>query len=402
MEDRTILEQFPLPIARGYRRYLNASESKERHDLGYFLFEIYLKYLSATAIAAYLASPERDHRVNAALKGLLRPSLGEWLRFLRECLEFAGSREDSDPVTRSIAVLFKEKDARAPRCLELFNRMRSFRTSQPSEKEAIHLEGFLEELVAFRNRTLGHGAPLDGDHYRDFADLFGPAFAELLDRSPFLTARRLVSFDSTRVEEGSWVECAVIEFMGNQPVRRQKPHRVRYGEPVPKEKLLYLLSVDMGAGESSGLLAIDPLLVAHREDVYVLNEARGVPEYISYSTGEHNRPSDLGGKQGELFEKTFPPEHVHPPGYRIPLPPGEYQVTLHFADVFFWKRGSRSFGALLEGQEVLADYEPLAAGLATAEAKTFRTRVDDGLLDIVFVRAADNPLVSAIEIQRLR
>ncbi len=85
MEDRRILDQFPLPLARGYRRYLNAPESKERHDLGYFLFEIYLKYLSATAIAAYLASPERDHRVNAALKGLLRPSLGEWLRFLREC-----------------------------------------------------------------------------------------------------------------------------------------------------------------------------------------------------------------------------------------------------------------------------------------------------------------------------
>ena len=92
MDDRRILEQFPLPLARGYRRYLNASEPKERHDHGYFLFEIYLKYLSATAIAAYLASPERDHRVNAALKGLLRPSLGEWLRFLRECLAFAGHR----------------------------------------------------------------------------------------------------------------------------------------------------------------------------------------------------------------------------------------------------------------------------------------------------------------------
>ena len=303
MEDRRILEQFPLPLARGYRRYLNATESKERHDLGYFLFEIYLKYLSATAIAAYLASPEREHRVNAALKGLLRPSLGEWLRFLRECLEFAGRGEDSDPVTRSIAALFKEKDARAPRCLQLFNRMRSFRTDQPSEKESIHLGAFLEELVAFRNRTLGHGAPLAGEHYRAFGDLFGPAFAELLDRSPFLTARRLVSFDSTHVEEGSWVECAVIEYMGNQPVRRQNPHRVRYGEPVPREKVLYLLS-EMDAGEGSGLLAIDPLLVAHREDVYVLNEVRGAPEYLSYSTGEHHRPSDLGGKQGSSSRRS--------------------------------------------------------------------------------------------------
>ena len=76
MDDRKILDLYPLPIARGYRRYLNATEVKERHDLGYFLFEIYLKYLAAVAISAYLAGEERDHRVNAALKGLLRPSLG--------------------------------------------------------------------------------------------------------------------------------------------------------------------------------------------------------------------------------------------------------------------------------------------------------------------------------------
>jgi len=97
----------------------------------------------------------------------------------------------------------------------------------------------------------------------------------------------------------------------------------------------------------------------------------------------------------------FPADHIHPPGYRVPLPPGEYQVTLHFAEFVLRRPGARSFGALLEGREVLAEYEPREAGLATAEAKTFRTRADDGLLDIGFVPAADNPMVSAIEIERL-
>ncbi len=72
MDDRKILDHYPLPIARGYRRYRNAAESRERHDAAYYLYEIYLKYLASLAIAHYLAGDARDHRVNAVLKGLLR------------------------------------------------------------------------------------------------------------------------------------------------------------------------------------------------------------------------------------------------------------------------------------------------------------------------------------------
>ena len=47
------------------------------------------------AIASYLAGEGRDHRVNAALKGLARPSLGEWLGFLRECDQCVGAVLDT-------------------------------------------------------------------------------------------------------------------------------------------------------------------------------------------------------------------------------------------------------------------------------------------------------------------
>lgn len=297
MDDRKILDLYPLPLARGYRRYLNASEVKERHDLGFCLFEILLKYVASVAIAAYLAGEERDHRVNAALKGLMRPSLGEWVRFLRECLEFLVKQEAADPALRAMATLLKEKDSHWPHVVLLWNALRALRTGSASAKEAASLENVLEEIVAYRNRVLGHGAPLERDEYQSFASLFGPAFSELLERSPFLTARRLVSFDSIHVHEGSRVECTVIEFVGNQPVRRQEPHRIDYGKAVPQAKLLYLLDDD------GVFVALDPLLVAHKEDVYVLNEAQGSPEYLSYASGKRFRPSDLGGKQGELFER---------------------------------------------------------------------------------------------------
>jgi hypothetical protein len=39
MDDRRILDAFPLPLARGFRRWLNAREARERHDAAYYLFE---------------------------------------------------------------------------------------------------------------------------------------------------------------------------------------------------------------------------------------------------------------------------------------------------------------------------------------------------------------------------
>ena len=96
MQDRRILEHFPQPIARGYRRYRNAAETRERHDAAYYLFEIWLKYTASLAIAQYLAGEARDHRLNAVLKGLARPSLGEWLRFLRETLKFLAEQDGGD------------------------------------------------------------------------------------------------------------------------------------------------------------------------------------------------------------------------------------------------------------------------------------------------------------------
>ena len=97
MDDRKILDLYPLPLARGYRRFRNAGEVRERHDASYYLFEIYLKYPASIAIASYLGTGRRDHRVNAALKGLAKPSIGEWVQFLRACLAFLRERSETDP-----------------------------------------------------------------------------------------------------------------------------------------------------------------------------------------------------------------------------------------------------------------------------------------------------------------
>ncbi|MBI4602978.1 MAG: protein kinase [Planctomycetes bacterium] len=296
MDDRRTLDSLPLPIARGLRRHRNSTETRERHDAAYYLFEIYLKYAASLAIARYLAAEGRDHRVNAALKGLARPSLGEWARFLRECLGFLTGK-DSSPAVAALAVLLERKESRWPEAVRLYNELRALRTGSPSERPQASLGMLLDEIVTYRNRVLAHGAPMPGEHYRGFGELLASAFGEILRESPFLTVLRLVSFPAVTVEGGTRIECQVVEHMGLQPIRRETPYVVPLSgtQSAPTKGVLYLL------GEDGDLTLLDPLLIAHREDVYFLNEADGSPEYLSYSTGERHRPADLPGAQGELF-----------------------------------------------------------------------------------------------------
>jgi tetratricopeptide (TPR) repeat protein len=102
-----------------------------------------------------------------------------------------------------------------------------------------------------------------------------------------------------------------------------------------------------------------------------------------------------------LNVRWFPEVQYSPAAYRIPLPRGTYRVILRFAEVYFRARGKRVFDVKLEGEEVLRGYEPLKGGFATADTRQYTVAVEDGILDIEFVRRVDNPMISAIEIERL-
>jgi hypothetical protein len=83
-------------------------------------------------------------------------------------------------------------------------------------------------------------------------------------------------------------------------------------------------------------------------------------------------------------------------GYRIPVPPGSYSVTLHFAESVFKTGGLRRFHVLVEGEPFLEDYRP---PLRKADRRVIETRVDDGVLEVDFVHgAANHPQISAIEV----
>ena len=88
--------------------------------------------------------------------------------------------------------------------------------------------------------------------------------------------------------------------------------------------------------------------------------------------------------------------------YQFDVPDGRYDVTLHFAEIFFSApAGQRRFDVYIEGALVLDNYDVYAgAGHDVAVALTFPDiLVTDGQLTIDFVTITGNAKVSAIDIQ---
>lgn len=96
--------------------------------------------------------------------------------------------------------------------------------------------------------------------------------------------------------------------------------------------------------------------------------------------------------------------------YTVPVDNGNYQVVLHFAEIYWGATGGgtggsgkRVFDVALEGNTILNDYDiNVDVGPQTVTVKRFNATVTDGVLNLVFDAAGsdgvDQPKISAIEI----
>lgn len=84
----------------------------------------------------------------------------------------------------------------------------------------------------------------------------------------------------------------------------------------------------------------------------------------------------------------------------VPVPaPGVYRVRLLMAEDFFTQPGRRVFDVRAEGATAVSDVDIAGAvGSKHAYDVRFDVEVQDGELDLDFVKKVDNPLVSAIEV----
>lgn len=85
--------------------------------------------------------------------------------------------------------------------------------------------------------------------------------------------------------------------------------------------------------------------------------------------------------------------------YTLPVENGTYTVTLKFAEIYWSNPGQRSFDVSINGQQVLDNFDIVAAGGAfTAVDRTFEVTATNGSIQITFTTVTDNAKVSAIEI----
>jgi hypothetical protein len=89
-------------------------------------------------------------------------------------------------------------------------------------------------------------------------------------------------------------------------------------------------------------------------------------------------------------------DSANPVQYRFDLPNGNYQVRLHFNEIWSTGPGARLFDVRMEGALVWDDVD--IYGQATALMLSAPVTVADGELNIEFVHQLDNPHVCAIEV----
>ena len=91
--------------------------------------------------------------------------------------------------------------------------------------------------------------------------------------------------------------------------------------------------------------------------------------------------------------------HDKPAGYQIPMPNGDYEIRLGFAEIF---EAKRNFDVVINETTVLTEYDPGRGAWATADTVVVQTTVHDGRLNISFVSQNDeHPKISCLQVVRI-
>jgi hypothetical protein len=287
-----ILYQYPFPIAVTYLNADNAREAVGAHDQRLRLFEVTTKFLATIAIAQYLRDRLQDPRVRQALRGLARPSLGQWNGFLREILDaYRRAGRVEQLFIPELFDVYNKKHQDRPAMAQVYNEFTNFiQNRTDSAVTSLSLRQFCDAMVAYRNKTVGHGVVTRYQCERVNEPLFN-ALEEMLVQLDFLKQHRLVYIEDVRVRRGSYAH-EMMSFMGSTPPARMKEAYITDSpDEYRVEEQLYLCA----RGTNVPVLSLHPLVIAWQGDILFLNESereRGI-EYLSYTSGQIKKPDRL-------------------------------------------------------------------------------------------------------------
>jgi DeoR/GlpR family transcriptional regulator of sugar metabolism len=272
-----ILHEYPYPLAKCYEQLVRTRDIMQRRDQVRYLFEATLKYCACLSLGHYLNSGMRDPAIDGALGCLGRPSLGHWLNLFRLCSRFG---HDNGGLPFPPATL--EKTRGRPAMLEAFNVIRHFlNPERKGNVEAVSAFSFLEALVAYRNRTSGHGTP-QREHVEKFTPVIEAGVVDLLLHLGELRNLRLVYVAEIRVERHRFVH-TLTRLMGTTPLAMPDYLTSKEEAMLGQDRTLIVFD----ERNEAFLFTVHPLLIYSSDSVYILqsSDLKHDVEYLCHDTG---------------------------------------------------------------------------------------------------------------------
>lgn len=273
-----ILREYPYPIAKCYEQLIGARDATEKWNRVRYLVEVTLKYIACIAVSRYLHNAEFDDKTSATLACLSRPTLGHWLNLFVRCSQhnIASGRtyfssdmflpfDDPDVFSSAQAAMLGKPGA-----------------SNPGSDSRPGLVPFLEAFIAYRNRTVGHGAPTN-EHIASVTPLLIEAVTALLLKLDVLKSMQLLYVSDIKLERNSAVH-GLTRLMGSSPVAVSDYVTSISDALVGHDRNLFLTE----AGSDEPAITMHPLLVYMQDKVYLLHRSnlRSNVDYICHHTGE--------------------------------------------------------------------------------------------------------------------
>jgi len=179
----TIRTRFPLNLAKLYEAARLESEPRLRVSRLVDLFEATVCHLALVGLAGYRHLGLSDDKVEEARANLARPSLGHWLGLLK-AVDDALNETPLKPLATPLNQRYRDDAiAAAVACLAPL--------AGAETPKRIRLSFFLDVVVQFRNRKIGHGS-LSAREARRVAGLLEAGLCQWLEALSSLQERQLL------------------------------------------------------------------------------------------------------------------------------------------------------------------------------------------------------------------
>ncbi|MCQ3973996.1 MAG: hypothetical protein DPW09_11165 [Anaerolineae bacterium] len=261
MEEKIRLH-YPLPIAKLFESMLLEDEARQRTRKLVELFERTAQYLVLVGLASYTHYQLFDPQVENLRPDLTRPSLGHWIGLLKTISNALQSR---DPGFLTATPNYAYKDEPISNAVQVLNQITR---SQPPKK--VKLNNFLDTIVEFRNKKLGHGS-LSVAEAKNANPLLESALNQWLESLSVLYERRLLYIARVEWQAPHFVYIGTNLNSGTS----YKPLTLQ-GNKAINHKQVYL-----HVPTTSELIALNPLFV-YNSDTYVL--------YVYGELSNQNKP----------------------------------------------------------------------------------------------------------------